>query len=87
MVIMNIDDLSKLLDEESDISVDRISDGIVYLTYPPLDIHPDDIFFHDELFYLELRILIQYLTNEIFLSPIEVAYNKNGEVTHFIIKG
>lgn len=86
MILIELDELKTLLCEESDILIEEIGKEFVYLSYPPLDIDAADIFFIDERYLIEIETLLDYMSDEIFLKPVDILYDKEQKPLYFIVK-
>lgn len=87
MMLLGIDEVKVLLSEESDILIDDISKkDIVHLKHAPLDLPGDSIYITDDKYYIKLGTLLKYIEDEIFLSPVELAYDDKGYPKYLIIK-
>lgn len=86
MVKLTVSELRNLLMEESDICIQDISQDVVFLDYAPLDLHSDSIFVDGDNYVIELETLVDFVSKNIFSSPVEVMYDKHREVKLFVIE-
>lgn len=85
MELLNQKDIIELLEDEKDISVVKIEENRLYISYAPLDIKTDNIMCtSNNDFYLELSV-VSTLIEEIFDNQITVLYDESGYWTHIII--
>lgn len=87
MMLLDIDEVKVLLSEESDVLISDVgNNGIVQLEHAPLDLPGDLIYISDNKYYIEVEALLKYITDEIFLSPVEFSYDENGYPKYLIVK-
>lgn len=83
--LINKKDVIELLYFESDIIVEHVSGTRLYLTHAPIDVSLSDIKIDEGKYYMNLPDIIQFISEEIFGTPVNALYNSTGAWTHIAV--
>lgn len=86
MKTLNKNDVIDLLFFETDIQVDSIVGNRFYLSYPPIDVPSHQIKFENCKCYIELKDVANFISANVFGSPINVAFDTSGNWIYLIME-
>lgn len=86
MDIINTKELIGVMHDETDITINEITDTRCRLAHAPLDVSPKDILLDKERnLYIELSTVIDKLETEVFGAEVIPMYNSKGTFTHVLV--
>lgn len=86
MEIINTQELIEIMHDETDITINDITDARCTLAHAPLDVSSQDIMLDKEQnVYIELSTVIEKLETEVFGAEVIPMFNANGAFTHVLI--
>lgn len=85
MNLISTGEVIELLNLETDISILDFQNKKAYLSHAPIDVDSDDIKIDDNGFYLDIDTLIQFVSVEIFDSPVQPLFDANALLTHILL--
>ena len=85
MNLISTGEVIELLNLETDVSILDFQKNKAYLSHAPIDVDSDDIKIDDNGFYLDIDTLIQFVSEEIFGSPVQPLFDANALLTHILL--